>query len=172
MKITKTKSDKYPRRVIFNNGRSSPVPNQKKFKNDFIRHHGCSLAAFFIALRFCGKKEKMNPLLKWSRSHLKGYMKSKLTIKGVARGLNKKAGRKVAWYHKICSLKAINRALDSGHVVLLETGDPIHTNVLYRPKPKHTYHLDHGNVRNINTAKMVKRATKSATYRGWVDVRG
>lgn len=172
MNTIKTKSDKYPRRVTFNNGRSSPVPNQKKFKNDFIRNHGCSLAAFYIALRFSGKKEKMNALLKWSRSHLKGHMKAKLTIKGVAKGLNKKAGRKVTTYHRIANLSKINKALDSGHLVLLETGDPIHTNVLYRSKPKHTYHLDHGNVKKINTAKMVKRATKSATYRGWVDVRG
>ena len=171
MKITKTKSDKYPRRVTFNNGRKSHVPNQKKFKNDFIRHHGCSMAAFYIALSFCGKKEKMNPLLKWSRSHLKKYMKSKLTIKGVARGLNKKAGRKVATYHKTASLKAINRALDAGHLVLLETGDPIHTNVIYRASGK-TYHLDHGNVKKISAAKMVKKATKSSTYRGWVDVKG
>lgn len=172
MKITKTKSSKYPRRVTFNNGRSSPVPNQKKFKSSFIRNHGCSMAGFYIALRFCGKKEKMNPLLKWSRGHLKAYMKSKLTIKGVAKGLNKKAGRKVATYHRVANLSKINKALDAGHLVLLETGDPIHTNVLYRSKPSHTYHLDHGNVKKINTAKMVKRATKSATYRGWVDVRG
>ena len=172
MKIIKTKSAPYPRKVIFNNGRESPVPNQTKFKNDFIRHHGCSMAAFYIALRFSGKKEKMNALLKWSRAHLKGYMKAKLTIKGVAKGLNKKCGRKVAAYHRAANLKQINKALDSGHLVLLETGDPIHTNVLYRSKPKHTYNLDHGNVRTINTARMVKKATKSATYRGWVDVRG
>ena len=36
MKITKTKSSVYPRKVTFNNGRVSPVPNQKKFKSDFI----------------------------------------------------------------------------------------------------------------------------------------
>lgn len=171
MKITKTKKSKYPRKVTFNNGRSSPVPNQKKFKNEFIRSHGCSMAAFFIALRFCGKKVKMNDLLKWARSHLKSHMKSKLTIKGVARGLNKKCGRKIATYHKTCSLKAINKALNAGHLVLLETGNPIHTNVLYRASGK-TYHLDHGNVKKISTAKIVNKATKSATYRGWVDVRG
>ena len=172
MKTVKTHSSPYPRKVTFNNGRSSPVPNQKKFKSSFIRSHGCSMAAFYIALRFSGKKEKMNPLLKWSRSNLKSYMKAKLTIKGVAKGLNKKAGRKVATYHRAANLSKINKALDAGHLVLLETGDPIHTNVLYRSKPSHTYHLDHGNVKKINTAKMVKRATKSATYRGWVDVRG
>lgn len=171
MKIKKTNSKKYPKKVTFNNKRTSPVPNQKNFKSEFIRNHGCSMAAFYIAMRFCGKKEKMNTLLKWCRSHLKKYIKSKLTIKGVAKGLNKKAGRKVAVYHKAASLKAINKALDAGHLVLLETGSPIHTNVIYRASGK-TYHLDHGNVKKINTAKMVNKATKSATYRGWVDVRG
>jgi len=171
MKIEKRKSAKYPKRVTFNNKRRSPVPNQTKFKSEFIRHHGCSMAAFYIAMRFCGKKEKMNALLKWSRSHLKRYMKAKLTIKGVAHGLNKKAGRTVAKYHRSCSLKAINQALNSGHLVLLETGSPIHTNVLYRASGK-TYHMDHGRVRKVSTSKMVSRATKSATYRGWVDVKG
>ena len=171
MKIKKTNKATYPRRVTFNNGRKSPVPNQKKFKNSFIRNHGCSMAGFYIGLRFCGKKERMNPLLKWSRSHLKKYMKAKLTIKGVAVGLNKKCGRKVATYHKKPTWKKVDKALSAGHLVLVERGDPIHTVVLYRASGK-TYMLDHGNVKKISAAKMVKKATKSSTYRGWVDVKG
>lgn len=171
MKITKTKSAPYPRKVTFNNGRVSPVPNQKKFKSDFIKHHGCSMAAFYIALRFCGKKEKMNPLLKWSRSHLKKYMKSKLTIKGVARGLNKKCGRKVATYYKKPTLKRVNDALNHGYLVLMEQGGPIHTLVLYRANGK-TYKLDHGNVSKVSTKSVVNKATSNSTYRGLVIVKG
>ena len=171
MKITKTKKSKYPRKVTFNNGRSSPVPNQTKFKNDFIRHHGCSLAGFYIGLRFCGKGMKMNPLLKWSRGHLKGYMKAKLTINGVAVGLNKKCGRKVATYHKKPTWKRVDKALSNGHLVLVERGDPIHTVVLYRASGK-TYMLDHGNVKKVSAKSIVKKATSSSTYKGWVDVKG
>lgn len=171
MKIIKTKSSPYPRKVIFNNGRESPVPNQKKFKSSFIRNHGCSMAGFYIALRFSGKKEKMNPLLKWSRSHLKGYMKAKLTIKGVAVGLNKKCGRKVATYHKKPTWSKVNKALSDGHLVLVERGNPIHTVVLYRASGK-TYMLDHGNVKKASAKSIVSKATSNSTYRGWVDVKG
>lgn len=170
MKIIKTKSAPYPRKVIFNNGRSSPIPNQKKFKSSFIRSHGCSMAGFYIALRFCGKKEKMNPLLKWSRGHLKGYMKSKLTIKGVAKGLNKKCGRKVATYYKKPTWARVDKALSNGYLVLIEQGNPIHTVVLYRAGK--TYKLDHGNVSKVSAKSIVKKATSNSTYRGLVVVKG
>ena len=171
MKKIKTRKKKYPYTVIFDNGRKSPVPSQHKFKTEFVRKHGCSMAAFYIANRFCGRKEKMGELLSYSKKKLKKHMHSKLTIKGVAAGLNKKAGRKVAFYHRTCNRKAINKALDAGHLVLLETGGPIHTNVLYRTSGR-TYHLDHGNVKKVNADKLIKKATKVSTYRGWVDVRG
>lgn len=171
MKRIKTKYKKYPNKVTFDNGRSSPVPSQHRFKNDFIRNHGCSMAAFYIAMRFCGHKDKMGKLLSYARKSLGKYMKAKLTIKGVAKGVNKRAGRRVARYHRTCSKKTINRALDAGHLVLLETGDPIHTNVIYRSSGK-TYHLDHGNVKKINVDNLIKKATKSSTYRGWVDIKG
>ena len=166
-----TRKTKYPYTVIFDNGRKSPIPNQYKFKTEFIRKHGCSMCAFYIANRFIGRKDKIGQLLSFSKQSLKGYMKSKLTIKGVAVGLNRKAGRKVAWYHRSASRKAINKALDKGYLVLLETGNPIHTNVLYRASGK-TYHLDHGNVTKVNADKLIKKATTSTVYRGWVEVRG
>ena len=171
MKKIQTKKSKYPWKVVFNNGNVSPVPNQSKFKTEFIRKHGCSLCAFYIANRFVGRKDKIGQLLSYSRQNLSKYIKSKITIKGVAVGLNKKAGRKVAYYHRTCSASAVNDALNKGYLVLLETGDPIHTNVLYRTGSR-TYHLDHGNIKKVNVDKFVSKATKSSTYRGWVEVRG
>lgn len=171
MKIIDRKSKPYPKKVIFDNGRSSPVPDQHKFKNPWIRNHGCSLAAFYIGLRFCGVKTKMNPLLKWTRKHLSSYIHAKLTIKGVARGLNKYTKRQVASYHRTCSYSRIRKALNAGHLVLIETGNPIHTNVIYRSHGR-TYHLDHGHVRRISAKKLVSHATTASTYRGWVDIRG
>lgn len=171
MRIKKTKSEKYPTKVAFNNGRTSYIPLQYKFKSDFIKHHGCSLAAFYIALRFCGEKPKMNPLLKWSRTHLKKYMKAKLTIKGVAKGLNKRCGRAVATYHRRPTLKRVNKALDNGYLVLMEQRDPIHTLVLYRTNGR-TYKLDHGKVSRVSTKSIVNKATSNSTYRGLVIVKG
>lgn len=171
MKITKQSKSTYPRKVTFDNGRTSPIPNQKKFKSSFIRNHGCSLAAFYVALRFCGKKVKMNPLLKWSRKNLKSQMKSKLTIKGVSQGINKKTGRRCASYHKKATTAPILNALKKGHLVLLELGNPIHTITLYRSGGT-TYRIDHGNVKKVKLKDMIKKATKNSTYRGWVDVKG
>ena len=113
----------------------------------------------------------MGQLLSFSKQSLRPYMRSKLTIKGVAAGLNRKAGRRVATYHRSYSRRGINKALNAGHLVLLETGSPIHTNVLYRTGG-HTYHLDHGKVTKVDSDKLIKKATKSSIYRGWVDIRG
>lgn len=171
MDIRKTDKKCYPRNVTFDNGRTSPIPNQKKFKSDFIKYHGCSLAAFYVALRFCGKKVKMNPLLKWSRKHLKKYMRAKLTIKGVAQGINRKTGRNVAKYRRNATPKQVLKALKKGHLVLLELGNPIHTITLYRSKGQ-TYRIDHGQIKGVKVNSIVQKATSSSTYRGWVEVKG
>ena len=171
MIIKKTKSARYPRKITFDNKRISPVPDQRQFKSDFIRNHGCSMAAFYVGLRFCGKKETMGQLLKWTRQNLKGYLKTKLTVRGVAKGINKKAGKKVAIYHRKCSYNAVKKALKNGHLVILEQGNPIHTVVLYWSNGQ-TYKLDHGKVSRSSAKKACSKATSSSTYRGWIDVRG
>lgn len=171
MKITKTTNKKYPRKITFDNKRISPVPDQRQFKSDFIRNHGCSMAAFYVGLRFCGKKETMGQLLKWTRQNLKGYLKTKLTVRGVAKGINKKMGRKVAIYHKKASYTAVKKALKVGHLVIIELGQPIHTVVLYYSAGK-TYRIDHGNVTRASAKKVVEQATTSETYKGWIEVKG
>lgn len=113
----------------------------------------------------------MNPLLKWSRKHLKKYMRAKLTIKGVAEGINRKTGRKVATYRRKATTKKVLKALEQGHLVLLELGNPIHTITLYRSKGE-TYRIDHGRITAVKVKSMVEKATSSSTYRGWVEVRG
>lgn len=166
MKIKKTKSSKYPRKVTFDNGRVSPIPDQRQFKTDFIRYHGCSLAAFYIALRFGGKKKKMTDLLRWSKKNLNGYIYSKLTIKGVGKGL-KKLGVPAA-YHKMPTYTLVDQALKRKKMVLLELGNPIHTIALYRSGP--AYRMDHGNVAPCDIKKLVNQATKSTRYQGCIIV--
>lgn len=170
MKLVKTKKAKYPCRVTFNNGRVSPIPSQHKFKTDFIAHHGCSLVGFYIALRFLGRKKKLVPLLRWSRKHLKKYMKAKLTIKGVAAGINKML-KGHAVYHKKPTYDMVKSALKKDQLVLLETKDPIHTNVLFKGNGNKYYNASDGKVKKINVKDMVKKATTSETYRGCVIVK-
>ena len=50
---------KFPWRIVLDNGRQIPVPSQYDFKSSFIRTHGCSLVAFYMALRFRGIKKNM-----------------------------------------------------------------------------------------------------------------
>ena len=59
MKIVanKDKKKRFPWRVILDNGRIIPVPSQHNFKTDFIKRHGCSLVAFYMALRYKGVKK-------------------------------------------------------------------------------------------------------------------
>ena len=149
MKLVKTKKVKYPYRVTFNNGRVSPIPSQHRFKTDFVAHHGCSLVAFYIALRFLGRKKKIIPLLSWSKRHLKKYIKAKLTIKGVAEGINKMMPGH-AEYHKKPTYEMVKKALKADQMVLLETRDPIHTNVLFKGNGKTYYNASDGTVKKVD----------------------
>ena len=69
---------KYPWRIILDNGRQIPVPSQHDFKSDFIQHHGCSLVAFYMALRYKGIKKNMQQCL--------AYVKKKLSAHGNCEG--------------------------------------------------------------------------------------
>lgn len=170
MKIIKRKSTGYPRKVIFDNDEWSYVPDQRKFKTDFIKHHGCSLAGFFIGLGFKGHHTTMLKLYAWAKRNLKHYKYSKFTIKGVSVGINKWCRGEPATYHRSITYGDILKALKKGHLVLLETGNPIHTNVLYMSNSK-TYHLDHGGVKKVTLSNLTKNATLNDRYRGWVDIK-
>lgn len=54
---------KFPWRIALDNGRQIPVPSQYNFKSSFIRTHGCSLVAFYMALRYKGIKKNMQQVL-------------------------------------------------------------------------------------------------------------
>lgn len=171
MKLVKTNKPKYPYKVTFNNGRTSPIPSQHKFKTSFIAHHGCSLVAFYIALRFVGKKKTMTALLRWSKSHLSYFMASKLRINGVCAGINTFAPSHAIYYEKPI-YDIVLTALKADKLVLLETKDPIHTNVLFKGSGNNFYNASDGRVKKINVKNMVNRATDNRTYRGCVIVEG
>ena len=171
MMITKTNKTKYPYKVVFNNGRVSPIPSQHRFLTEFIRDHGCSIVAFYIALRFLGKKKTMGQVLRWSRKHLKDYLKSKYTIRGISVGIDKVMKSDHATYYSEPKLDVIVKALNRDSLVLLETSDPIHTNVLFRGNGETYYNASDGKVKKIDLEKIVRKATKSKIYKGCVIVR-
>ena len=59
----KKSKKKFPWKIVLDNGRVIPVPSQYDFKSDFIRRHGCSLVAFYMALRFRGVKKICSSVL-------------------------------------------------------------------------------------------------------------
>lgn len=171
MTITETNKKKYPYKVTFNNGNVSPIPSQHRFLTTFVQYHGCSLVAFYIALRFLGKKKTMGQVLRWSRRHLKDYIKGKITIKGVSVGINKLFKKDRATYYSSPKYDVIIRALNKDSLVLLETSDPIHTNVLFKGNGDNYYNASDGKVKRVDVVKIVGRATKSMVYKGCVIVR-
>ena len=54
MRITKNKDKKYPLTATLSNGTKLKVPKQSKFDNSFLRCHGCSLMAEYLALQYIG----------------------------------------------------------------------------------------------------------------------
>lgn len=124
----KKSKKKFPRRIVLENDRVLPVPSQHDFKNSFIQKHGCSLVAFFMALRFRGIKKNMQQCLSYARRRLKCGAKYPLTE--ICRGINMICSGKPAVYHKSMTDKQLKTHLQRGHMVLFEESNPIHTVVL------------------------------------------
>jgi len=170
MVIKKTGKKKYPLYVKPKKGHGFYVPAQQNFKKDFVKHHGCSLVGFYIAMYFIGKHRTMSWLLKWSKNHLK--IESKIPLKQVYKGLKKLAPRAGITYKKKIDKTELASALAKGYLVLLETRDPTHTNpLMWDDTKKCVRNFSHGGKAKVSVAGMVKKQSKSDTYRGCVIIR-
>ena len=181
MKIEKRKSTKYPLEVTLSGGEKLIIPKQSKFSDDWLRHHGCSLMAEYIALQWIGiKRITVNHkscgiypinLLKWHEKHTADEVKTKVTVKGVTEGINEIAkGKGHAKYYKIVTAKRISNAIEAGDLVIMEQKKPIHTIILL-PDHDGTFMASHGKVEKVSIKKIAKTATSNRKYRGMVVVR-
>ena len=127
--VNKTGRAKYPYKIKYADGRKIPVPSQYDFSQAFIRTHGCSLAAMYMALRFLKKKKSMLKCLSYMQNHFDLDGRAKYNLKQVAQAINQLTGNH-AEYYAGASKQRIKNALKSGHMVLFEERDPIHTAVL------------------------------------------
>jgi len=174
MKIVANKNKKskkkYPWRIILDNGRKIPVPSQYNFKSSFIRTHGCSLVAFYMALRFRGIKKNMQQCLNFAKRKLKCGAKYPLTE--VCRGINMICLGKPAVYRKSMTDKQLKKHLEKGHMILFEEGNPIHTVVLLRDnKTGRVWRFSDGR-KNVTTAeKENKKKCTDEKYKGIVIVK-
>lgn len=171
MKQTKTKNPKYPLKVTLKNGTKITVPKQSKMSNAFLRKHGCSLMAEYVALQFLGVHKWPINIYRWHKKYDKAHVKAKVTVKGVSVGINKQCkGKGSATYYKVPTKAKMAEALKAGHAVILEQKNPIHT-IIIIPDGGVNYLVNYGKVSKANIDKLAKTATTSATYRGMVIVR-
>ena len=161
---------KYPWRIILDNGRQIPVPSQHDFKSDFIQHHGCSLVAFYMALRYKGIKKNMQQCLAYVKKKLKCGAKYPLTE--IARGINAICPGKPAVYHKSLTNAQLEAKLRNGYMVLFEEGSPIHTVVLLKNnKTGKVWRFSDGK-KNVTTAKKENaRKCMNEKYKGIIVVK-
>lgn len=174
MRIVATKNKKskkkFPWRIVLDNGRQIPVPSQYDFKSSFVRTHGCSLVAFYMALRFRGIKKNMQQCLAYCRKKLKCGAKYPLTE--IARGINMICSGKPAVYHRIMSNDRLEAHLKKGHMILFEEGSPIHTVVLLRDgKSGKVWRFSDGKKNATTVAKENVRRCTNEKYRGIVVVK-
>ena len=168
-KNKKTKK-KYPYRIYLDDGRQIPVPSQYDFKSSFIRTHGFSLVAFYMALRYKGIKKNMQQVLQYARKKLKCGAKYPLTE--IVKGINQICPGKPAVYHKSISDKRLKAHLDKGCMILFEEGNPIHTVVLLRDsKTGKIYRFSDGKKNVTTVEKENKKKCTNEKYRGIVIVK-
>lgn len=174
MRIVATKNrkrkKKFPWRIALDNGRQIPVPSQYNFKSSFIRTHGCSLVAFYMALRYKGIKKNMQQVLQYARRKLKCGAKYPLTE--IARGINMICPGKPAAYHKSLTTEQLKAKLKKGYMILFEEGNPIHTVVLLRDnKTGRVWRFSDGHKNVTTVEKENKKKCTNEKYRGIVIVK-
>ena len=130
MRKTQTGNRKYPLKVTMSDGTVLKVPKQANFKNSFLRCHGCSIMAEYLALQYLHKHICPITLLRWHRKSDQEDIKSKVTLRGVEKGINHyKPG--AASYDRIPTSVEIRKHLREGHVIILEQKNPIHSIFLF-----------------------------------------
>ena len=169
MKITKTKDKKYPLIATLSSGTRIKVPKQSNFSNSWLKSHGCSLMAEYLALQYVGIHKYPLHLLRWHKKYDKEDVKAKVTVKGVCKGINNFKPDSAKYfaeptYHKIMD------ALKRGEAVILEQNNPIHSVFLVRDDGV-DYIINYGTVKRVNVKRIAKTVTQNKTYRGMVCVR-
>lgn len=167
----KTRKKKYPYKIIYKDGCVVPVPSQYDFDDSsFIRRHGCIVAAFYMGLRFVGKKKSMKACLRYLKEN---YPKGKYinyNLQQVCTAINKLApGNPAKFYEKI-SKTEMKKALKAGHMVLYTEKDPIHTAVLLYNGKKIKRFSD-GKYKNVTVSWEIRKRCGDDWYGGCVIVR-
>ena len=124
--------------------------------------------AEYLALQFLGKHIYPVRLLEWHRKHDKADVKTKVTLKGVNKGINYyKPGH--ARFDATPTYDEILTALRENKAVILEEKNPIHSIFLVRDNGVN-YIINYGTVKKANVKRIANKLTTNTTYHGMVIV--
>ena len=165
-----SRKKKYPYKIKFPDGRSVPVPSQHDFADNFIQNHGCSLAGFYMALRFVGKKKSMEKCYAYMRDHYNLNGKAKYSLRQVCAAINKLAPENPAKFYEKISKAEMKKALKRGDMVLFEEKNPIHTAVILWNGRKFKRFSD-GRYKTVTVAWEIHKRCGDGWYGGCVVVK-
>lgn len=170
--ITKSsRKKKYPYKIKFTDGCVVPLPSQYDFDDSsFIRRHGCIVAAFYMGLRFVGKKKSMKACLRYLKEN---YPKGKYinyNLQQVCDSINKLAPGTPARFYKKIGKAEMKKALKTGHMVLYTEKNPIHTAVILWSGRKFKRFSD-GKYKSVTVAWEIRKRCGDDWYGGCVVVK-
>ena len=157
---------KFTYKIIIGN-KVIKIPNQSNFKNSYIKNHGCSLVAFYMAQKFIGKNKTVRNCLNYLEKHRNLREYSKYSLFDIYDSLNELKEGCAKYSSDYDNLK-IKSFLKSGGMILFEENDPIHTSVLLQ-KGNKILRISNGYYKVVNIGKLNK--CKNKHYKGVVYVK-
>lgn len=166
MKIIRLNNEKFPFKIIIGN-KKIKIPNQSKFKNSYIKNHGCSLVAFYMAQKFIGKNKTVKNCYNYLKKHrnLQGY--AKYSLFQIYDSLNELKNGCAKYSSDYDNVK-IKSFLKSGYMILFEENNPIHTSVLLQ-KGNKILRISNGFYKDVKIKELDK--CKNEHYKGVVYVK-
>ena len=167
--ILQKKSKKYPEKIKFKDGLKVPVPDQDAFSDAYICDHGCSLTAFYMALRFLGSKKTVKRCLSYLRKNRTLGNSSKYSIFQIYDSINEIYPAAASFYENP-SKSQIKKALKAGHMVLFEERNPTHTAV-YLWNGEKIHRFSNGGHKTVTLNQIINKRSTNSHYKGCVIVR-
>lgn len=168
--LNKKSKVKFPYRIYMDDGRIIPVPSQYKFQSAYIRTHGCSLAGFYMALRFLNTKKSMVWSKRYLDKHFGLHGHAKYSLRQISEAINAIAPGSPAVFKKSLSGEAIKKELTKGNMILFEERNPIHTAVLLSDGTK-IKRFSNGGYRNVTIDQEIKKRCGDSYYGGCIVVK-
>lgn len=166
--ISKTNRKKYPEKIKFSDKLRVLVPDQYSFSDSYIRNHGCSLTAFYMALRFCGKKKSVKWCLKYLKKHCGLNGRSKYSIRQIYDAiLTLCPGQR---FYENPTKSQIKKHLKAGHMVLFEERNPTHTAV-YLWNGGKIIRFSNGGHRTVTLNQIMSKRNTDSYYKGCAIIR-